>query len=60
LTPFTAHHYTESLVKHFTALVASIGKLWLLEFTLLMYLLSRAGKPALTRNPVLVTGGGVS
>jgi len=60
LTLFTAHHYTESLVKHFTGVVACIGARWLLKFTHVMYLLSRAGKLAFTRNPVLLIDGGVS
>jgi hypothetical protein len=59
LTPFKAHHYTESLVKHFTGVVACVNVKWLPKFTLLMYLLSRAGKPAFTRNPVPVTDSGL-
>jgi hypothetical protein len=58
LTQFTAHHYTESPVKHFTEVVACVGIWWLLKFTLLIYLLSRAGKLAFTRNPVLDIDGG--
>jgi len=60
LTLFTAHHYTKSLVKHFTGVVACFSVKWLLKFTHLMYLLSRAGKLAFTRNTVLVIDGGVS